>query len=81
MTTSTFSAEARDYVKRIEKKVVLVDASQLAGYMFDFSIGVNPVSSFEIKRADGNFSEDWVSVARPESGRRETKEAGRQKTA
>ena len=59
LTTSTFSGEARDYVKRIEKKIVLVDGPQLAGYMFDFGIGVNPVSSFEIKRMDGDyFSEE-----------------------
>jgi restriction system protein len=59
LTTSTFSNEARDYVKRIEKKIVLVDGPQLAGYMFDFGIGVNPVSSFEIKRVDGDyFSEE-----------------------
>ena len=59
LTTSTFSKEARDYVKRIERKIVLVDGPQLAGYMFDFGIGVNPVSSFEIKRVDGDyFSEE-----------------------
>src|ERR1700687_5812311 len=45
LTTSTYSNEAREYVKRIEKKIVLVDGPQLAGYMFDFGIGVNPVSS------------------------------------
>ena len=59
MTTSSFSNEAREYVKRIEKKIVLVDGLQLAGYMFDFGIGVNPVSSFEIKRLDTDyFSEE-----------------------
>ena len=59
LTTSGFSSEARDYVKRIEKKIVLVDGPQLAGYMFDLGIGVNPVSSFEIKRVDGDyFSEE-----------------------
>ena len=59
LTTSTFSNEAREFVKRIEKKIVLVDGPQLAGYMFDFGIGVNPVSSFEVKRVDGDyFSEE-----------------------
>lgn len=59
LTTSTFSTEARDYVKRIEKKIVLVNGAQLAAYMFDFNIGVNGVSSFEIKRVDGDyFSEE-----------------------
>jgi restriction system protein len=59
LTTSAFSGEAREYVKKIEKKIVLVDGPQLAGYMFDFGIGVNPVSIFEIKRVDGDyFSEE-----------------------
>src|SRR6267142_4398481 len=59
LTTSTFSNEAREFVKRIEKKIVLVDGPQLAGYMFDFGIGVNAVSNFEIKRLDGDyFSEE-----------------------
>ena len=59
LTTSAFSGEAREYVKKIEKKIVLVDGPQLAGYMFDFGIGVNPVSVFEIKRVDGDyFSEE-----------------------
>ena len=59
LTTSTFSKEASDYVKRIEKKIVLVDGQQLVGFMFDFGIGVNPVSTFEIKRLDGDyFSEE-----------------------
>ena len=58
-TPSTFSKEASDYVKRIEKKIVLVDGQQLVGFMFDFGIGVNPVSTFEVKRLDGDyFSEE-----------------------
>ena len=59
MTTSTFSNEARDYVKRIEKRIVLVDGQQLAGYMLDFGIGVNPVTNYEVKRVDSDyFSEE-----------------------
>jgi restriction system protein len=59
MTTSSFSNEAREYVRRIEKKIVLVDGLKLAGDMFDFGIGVNPVSSFDIKRLDTDyFSEE-----------------------
>jgi restriction system protein len=36
ITTSTFSGEAREYVSRIEKKIVLIDGAQLAGLMIDF---------------------------------------------
>lgn len=33
ITTSTFSSEAREYVSRIEKKIVLLDGTQLAALM------------------------------------------------
>ncbi|ABC83310.1 Restriction endonuclease [Anaeromyxobacter dehalogenans 2CP-C] len=55
ITTSSFSSEARDYVKRIEKKIVLIDGRQLASLMVDFSIGVNTVSTYEIKRVDTDY--------------------------
>ncbi len=59
ITTATFSAEAREYVSRIEKKIVLVDGQQLASLMIDFGIGVTPVSTYEVKRVDGDyFSEE-----------------------
>jgi restriction system protein len=59
ITTSTFSAEAQEYVSRIEKKIVLVDGQQLATLMTDFGIGVTPVSTYEVKRVDGDyFSEE-----------------------
>lgn len=59
ITTSTFSSEAREYVSRIEKKIVLVDGQQLASLMTDFGIGVAPVSTYEVKRVDGDyFSEE-----------------------
>ncbi len=59
ITTSTFSKEAREYVARIDKKIVLIDGQQLAGLMFDFGIGVNSVGSYELKRVDSDyFSEE-----------------------
>jgi restriction system protein len=59
ITTSTFSSDAREYVSRIEKKIVLVDGPQLASLMTDFGIGVAPVSTYEVKRVDSDyFSEE-----------------------
>jgi restriction system protein len=59
ITTSTFSPEAREYVSRIEKKIVLVDGQRLASLMTDFGIGVSSVNTYEVKRVDGDyFSED-----------------------
>ena len=59
LTTSTFSSEAREYVSRIEKKIVLVDGRRLAALMIDFGIGVAPVVTYELKRVDTDyFSEE-----------------------
>lgn len=55
ITTSTFSKEAREYVARIDKKIVLIDGTHLASLMFDFGIGVNAVGTYELKRVDSDF--------------------------
>lgn len=55
ITTSAFTNEAREYVKKIEKKIVLIDGRQLAGLMVDFGIGVNTVNAYEIVRVDGDY--------------------------
>jgi restriction system protein len=59
ITTSAFSSEAREYVSRIEKKIVLIDGAQLAGLMIDFGIGVNTINVYEVKKVDSDyFSEE-----------------------
>lgn len=59
ITTSSFSREAKDYVSRIERKIVLIDGAHLASLMFEFGIGVNSISSYEVKRVDTDyFSEE-----------------------
>ena len=42
-------------MKKIEKKIVLIDGRQLATLMVDFGIGVNTVNSYEIKRVDTDY--------------------------
>jgi restriction system protein len=46
ITTSSYSADARDYVKNIDPKIVLIDGRQLAELMIDFNVGVDPVISY-----------------------------------
>jgi restriction system protein len=59
ITTGTFSAEAGEYVARIEPKVVLIDGQLLAKLMIDFNVGVTPVATYETKRIDSDyFSEE-----------------------
>ena len=61
MTTSTFSRDARDYVRMIERKIVLIDGEQLAELMIDHDIGVSAAQTYTIKRVDSDFfTEDEV---------------------
>lgn len=55
ITTGTFSAEAHDYVRAIEPKVVLIDGVQLAQFMIDMGLGVTGVQTYEVKRIDSEY--------------------------
>jgi hypothetical protein len=55
ITTSIFSGEAEEYVRNIDPKVILIDGQQLADYMIDFGVGVNAVTSYEVKRIDSDY--------------------------
>lgn len=57
MTTSRFTSSALDYVRQIEKRIVLIDGEQLANYMIDFGIGVTDVSTVHIRRMDQDYFE------------------------
>jgi restriction system protein len=59
ITTSQFSQEAKEYVNRIEKKIVLIDGEQLAQLMIDNAIGVTEIANYVVKRIDQDyFSEE-----------------------
>lgn len=55
ITTGSFSAEAIDYVSRIEPRVVLVDGRHLAEFMFDLNLGVTARAAYEVKRIDSDY--------------------------
>ena len=55
ITTAGFSREAREFVERVESKIVLIDGPSLAGLMIDYEIGVTAVSSYTLKRVDGDY--------------------------
>lgn len=55
LTTGSFSAEAHDYVSRIDPKVVLIDGRELAELMIDFGLGVTTTTTYEIKRVDSDY--------------------------
>jgi restriction system protein len=58
ITTSTFSADAREYVNRIAKKIVLIDGEQLGQLMIDHGIGVTEVAHYAVKKADADYFEE-----------------------
>ncbi len=59
ITTSEFSSDASDYVKQIEKKIVLIDGETLSGLMIDNDVGVLTSETYALKRMDADyFTED-----------------------
>jgi restriction system protein len=58
ITTGSFSADAREYIKNIEPKVVLIDGRQLAELMIDFNVGVDPVIAYEVKRITSDYFDE-----------------------
>lgn len=57
ITTSAFSQDARDYVLRIEKKIVLIDGKQLAELMIEHDVGVTVAKTYMVKKLDHDFFE------------------------
>lgn len=55
ITTSTFLAEARDDVSRIEKKIILIDGPEFAKRCVDFEVGVSVQASYAMKQLDADF--------------------------
>jgi restriction system protein len=55
ITTSTFSQEAREYVRRIEKRIVLIDGNRLAQLMIEHDVGVTVTKNYTLKRLDLDF--------------------------
>jgi restriction system protein len=56
MTTSSFSRDAADYARRVQRvKVSLVDGLQLATLMVEHDLGVSLVKRYDHKRVDSDF--------------------------
>jgi restriction system protein len=58
ITTSGFSQEARDYVRNIEKRIVLIDGLQLSQLMYDHGVGVSTTASYEVRKVDSDYFVD-----------------------
>ncbi|SHM13831.1 restriction system protein [Paracoccus solventivorans] len=57
VTTSTFSKEAREYVRRVQQRVVLIDGARLARLMIDHGVGVVIEKTYVLRSIDANFFE------------------------
>jgi restriction system protein len=55
ITTSDYSNAAKEYVLRIDSKIVLIDGDTLAQLMIDHNIGVAAASTYEVKRVDSDY--------------------------
>lgn len=55
VTTSSFSKEARDFVQRVQQRVVLIDGARLARLMIDHGVGVRVDKTYVLRSIDANF--------------------------
>ncbi len=58
ITTSWFSEEAKQYVKNIGKRIVLIDGKQLADLMIEHDVGVTVSQTYRVKRLDSDYFEN-----------------------
>ncbi len=58
ITTSAFTSDAQEYVRQIEKKIVLIDGRQLAELMIDHDVGVTVTRTYKLKRVDSDYFEE-----------------------
>jgi restriction system protein len=55
LTTSDFSAGAREATAGLDMKVVLIDGRELAQLMIENNLGVNVKEVFEVKHVDIDY--------------------------
>jgi len=55
ITTSDFSRDAQEYVRGIDKKVILINGKELTQLMIDHGIGVTDITSYILKRVDTDY--------------------------
>ncbi len=55
ITTSSFTKNAKEYVKTIREKVILIDGAELAEYMIEYNVGVTAYDTYTIKQVDSDY--------------------------
>jgi restriction system protein len=55
ITTSTFTQGAREYVLKIESKIILIDGEELANLMIEHGVGVTTSATYEVKKVEETY--------------------------
>jgi restriction system protein len=55
ITTSDFTPDAREYVRNIDSRIILVDGGRLAELMIEHNVGVSVAQSYDLKKIDTDF--------------------------
>ncbi len=58
ITTSAFTKNAREYVKNLQQKVILIDGLELTQYMIEYNVGVSAYNTYTIKKVDYDYFEE-----------------------
>lgn len=58
ITTSDYSKEARSYVEKLSKKIVLINGQELTRFMIEFNVGVSTKKTYDVKRIDSDYFEE-----------------------
>jgi len=60
ITTSQFTKEAKEYVKIIEKRIILIDGEKLTQLMIDFGVGVSEIQTYTLKKVDSDYFDEDI---------------------
>jgi len=58
ITTSTFTAEAKNYAQSIDTRIILIDGARLVKLMVDYNVGVSSAGMYEIKKIDTDYFDE-----------------------
>jgi restriction system protein len=58
ITTSRFAASAREYVRQIEKRIILIDGEELAQLLIEHNLGVAKKATYATYRLDEDYFGD-----------------------
>ena len=58
ITTSDYSKEARNYVEKLSKKIVLINGQELTRFMIEFNVGVSTKKTYDVKKIDSDYFEE-----------------------